>query len=128
MIDHPKRYPVIIHDQTDAGRGLEIFCGLALRLEDAYGGAKRYTGRISAIRIRNGCGQNEAFEIHHGLDHFSKRNSACYWIYPDEIEIMLYDFNESWDMEEKQKEIKKIMRYLNFKSQSIQPVNEPDMP
>lgn len=115
MIDSPTGFPVIVHDQISEGESLAVFCGLALRIEDAYGGSKRYTGKISVIRVLHQYGQNERMEIHHRVDHYSKRDSACYWVYPDEIKTMLNDFKYTWDPKEKQEAIMDIMQYLGLK-------------
>lgn len=110
MFELPIGYPVLVHNQV--GGSLKIFCGLALRVEDAYNLADRYIGKISVVRVSGNWGQNEQLEIQHGIEHFSKRVSACYWVYPDEVEIMLHDFDSSLDREEKQAAIMEISRRL----------------
>lgn len=110
MFESPVGYPVLVHDQI--GESLKVFCGLALRVESGYRLGERYTGEISVVRVGGQFGQDEQLHILHGIHHFSKRNSACFWIYPDEIEIMYHDFDKSWDRQEKQAEIMELARRL----------------
>jgi len=108
--ESPVGYPVLVHDQI--GEGLQIFCGLALRVESAYRLSERYTGEISVVRVGGQFGQDEQLHILHGIHHFSKKNSACFWVYPDEVEIMYHNFDNSWDRQEKQSSIKELARRL----------------
>lgn len=98
--------PVIVHEQVKDS--LMIFWGLALR--DECDNKKS----ISIVRVSGKFGQNEQLEIIHNIEHFSKRISACYWIYPEEIELMYDDFKSSWDKERKQEKIKEIAEYLGL--------------
>ncbi len=106
-------FPVIVHDQIDDR--LLVFVGLMARVEDVFDFANRYTGRISVARVSHSFGQNERIEIHHNIEHYSKRISACYWVYPDEIDLMYKNFDGSWDQEDKQECVADIKKYMGIK-------------
>ena len=112
MFELPIGYPVLVCAQI--GDRFEVFFGLALRPEDGYNMGQRYKGRISIVKANGGWGQNELFEVIHGIEHYSKRISATYWAYPDEIDIVLHDEDGTWREDEQQRIVQELAKRIGI--------------
>lgn len=89
---NPTGLPVLIHTQL-SGDCLETAIGLVTGIEDATCMAENYRGRIRAVIVTGG----DTLRAVSGLEHISKRISACYWVYLGESELMRGDFKGSWN-------------------------------
>lgn len=100
----PFGIPVLIHSQFNCD-SLETRIGLVIRCTDALNLAEVYYGKIDAI-VAAGSG---SLEIENGIDHFSKRTSACYWVHIRDAEKMIEDFSKSWNNYKVKETIERLM-------------------